>query len=78
MGGYVAFEILRQAPERVSRLCLLDTRCAMDDAEDAERRRRTIALAQSGEFERLHGILWPRLVHPSRQSDRALGARCSA
>ena len=25
MGGYVAFEVLRQAPERVARLALLDT-----------------------------------------------------
>jgi len=25
MGGYVAFEIMRQAPERVARLALLDT-----------------------------------------------------
>jgi pimeloyl-ACP methyl ester carboxylesterase len=72
MGGYVAFEVLRQAPERVERLCLIDTRAAMDTAEDAERRRRTIALAEGGEFEKLHEILWPRLVHPSRTGDRAL------
>lgn len=72
MGGYVAFEIMRQAPGRVTRLCLLDTRCALDTAEDAERRRRTIELAESGRFESLHGILWPRLVHPSRGADAAL------
>jgi pimeloyl-ACP methyl ester carboxylesterase len=72
MGGYVAFEMLRQAPERVTRLCLLDTRAAMDSAEDAERRRRTIALAESGRFDQLHGILWPRLVHPSRTCDAEL------
>lgn len=74
MGGYVAFEILRQAPGRVTRLCLLDTRAMMDTDEDAERRRRTIALAESGRFEQLHGILWPRLVHPSRLGDRDLEA----
>jgi pimeloyl-ACP methyl ester carboxylesterase len=72
MGGYVAFEILRQAPKRVTRLCLLDTRSAMDTAEDAERRRRTIELAEGGQFARLHDILWLRLVHPARSGDRAL------
>jgi pimeloyl-ACP methyl ester carboxylesterase len=25
MGGYIAFEIMRQAPERVAKLALLDT-----------------------------------------------------
>ncbi len=74
MGGYVAFEIIRQSPQRVSRLCLLDTRAAMDSPDDAERRRRTIALANGGRFEDLHGILWPRLVHPARQDDVALEA----
>jgi pimeloyl-ACP methyl ester carboxylesterase len=74
MGGYVAFEIVRQAPERVERLCLIDTRSAMDTAEDAARRRQTIALAESGRFDDLHGILWPRLVHPSRQGDAKLEA----
>jgi pimeloyl-ACP methyl ester carboxylesterase len=72
MGGYVAFEIIRQAPERVARLCLLDTRAAMDSDEDAERRRRTIELASSGHFAKLHGILWPRLVHPARVTDADL------
>jgi pimeloyl-ACP methyl ester carboxylesterase len=72
MGGYVAFEIVRQAPDRVTGLALLDTRSAKDTAEDAERRRQTIRLAQSGQFDRLHDILWPRLVHPARQSDSRL------
>ncbi len=72
MGGYVAFEIIRQAPARVTRLCLLDTRAAMDSDEEAERRRRTIELAKAGQFARLHDILWPKLVHPARLADRTL------
>ena len=39
MGGYVALEILRRAPERVSRLALLDTSARTDTPEQAERRR---------------------------------------
>jgi len=74
MGGYVAYEILRQQPERVLKLALLDTRAQPDTAEDAERRRQTIALAEAGGFDRIHDILWRRLVHPARRSDTALEA----
>jgi pimeloyl-ACP methyl ester carboxylesterase len=72
MGGYVAYEIIRQAPERVLALALLDTRAEPDNEEDAERRHRTIALARGGQFDQLHGILWPRLVHPARLADKSL------
>jgi pimeloyl-ACP methyl ester carboxylesterase len=72
MGGYVAYEIIRQAPERVLALALLDTRAEPDDEEDADRRHRTIALARGGQFDQLHGILWPRLVHPARLGEKSL------
>jgi pimeloyl-ACP methyl ester carboxylesterase len=74
MGGYVAYEIIRQAPDRVLALALLNTRAEPDSPEDAERRRHTIALAQGGQFEQLHGIFWPRLVHPARLVDKRLEA----
>src|SRR4051794_18466212 len=38
MGGYVAFEIMRQAPERVTRLALLDTSAAPDSVDRAAQR----------------------------------------
>src|SRR3546814_14553008 len=38
MGGYVALEIVARAPERVSRLALLDTRFHTDSARSEERR----------------------------------------
>src|SRR3546814_3851307 len=34
MGGYVALELLRQAPERVERLALLDTSARADRSEE--------------------------------------------
>ena len=34
MGGYVAMEIMRQAPQRVTRLALLDTRARLDTPEE--------------------------------------------
>jgi pimeloyl-ACP methyl ester carboxylesterase len=72
MGGYLAFEILRQAPERVARLALLDTGSRADTPEQTERRMTLIGLAQSGRFKEVNDVLWPRLVHPSRHGDAAL------
>ena len=40
MGGYIAYEIMRQAPERVTRLALLDTGARADPPERKERRLR--------------------------------------
>ncbi|MXQ12449.1 alpha/beta fold hydrolase [Microvirga makkahensis] len=72
MGGYVALEVLRQAPERVRRLALLDTSARPDTPEASRDRERLIALAQAGRLEDIHSKLWPRLVHPKRQADRIL------
>jgi len=72
MGGYIAFEVLRQAPERVLKLALLDTSARADLPEQAERRRGFIQLAMDGRFHEINDILWPLLVHPARQSHKAL------
>lgn len=50
LGGYIAFEILRQAPERVAKLCLLDTSARTDTPGATERRRLGIDRARSGNF----------------------------
>ena len=47
MGGYIAFEIMRQAPERVAKLALMNTQARPDTPEAGERRRGQIARAQS-------------------------------
>jgi pimeloyl-ACP methyl ester carboxylesterase len=72
MGGYVALEVVRQAPERVQRLALLDTSARPDTPEASQDRERLIALAQAGRFEDIHSKLWPRLVHPDHVSNQAL------
>jgi pimeloyl-ACP methyl ester carboxylesterase len=46
MGGYVALEILRRAPERVVRLALLNTNARADSPESTENRRRLMELAR--------------------------------
>jgi pimeloyl-ACP methyl ester carboxylesterase len=77
MGGRVALEIVRRAPERVTHLALLDTGCRARPAGAAgedERSRRLALLALARE----HGMramarAWVQpMVHPARLADAAL------
>ncbi len=72
MGGYVALEILRQAPERVDRLCLVDTQARADSPETRQRRLDLIQLAQSGRFKGVTPRLLPLIVHPDRLEEAGL------
>jgi pimeloyl-ACP methyl ester carboxylesterase len=72
MGGYVAQEIMRQAPERVLRLALLDTSARADSPEQLARRRGLIELAEKGEFKGVTPRLLPVFLHPSRLNDAPL------
>lgn len=65
MGGYVAFEILRRAPERVTRLALIATSARPDLPERAAQRRRGIDAIGRGRFVGVTRQLLPSLVHPS-------------
>lgn len=64
MGGYVAMEIMRQAPERVTKLALIDTMVRPDDDARAKARRGLLALAQMGRFKGVTPQLLPKLMHP--------------
>ncbi|KEA65162.1 Beta-ketoadipate enol-lactone hydrolase [Marinobacterium lacunae] len=77
MGGRVALEVIRQAPERVSRIALLDTGYEgrpSGEAGEPERTKRMALLAQARtEGMRAMGEVWSRgMVHPDRLSDTAL------
>ena len=72
MGGYVSFEILRQAPERVAKLAVLDTTARPDTPEQTAARREQMALASGGRFPEVVDALFPRLVHRERRQDAAL------
>lgn len=63
MGGYVAFEIMRQAPERVSALVLMDTSARPDTPEASAMREELMALAET-DLEAVTERLLPRLSHP--------------
>lgn len=74
MGGYVAFEILKRAPERVTRLALLDTTAYTDSEESKARRRTLIAAAGKGKLATIHAATYTRYVHPSRADGAELDA----
>jgi len=72
MGGYIAFEIMRQAPERVAKLALLNTQARPDTPEATAHRRGMVARAQSGGYRAVVDELWANFVHPSRSGDATL------
>lgn len=72
MGGYVSFEILRQAPMRVGKLALIDTSARADSAEQKERRRLMVKQSAIGTFKGVTRHLMPLLIHESRLDDEAL------
>jgi len=73
MGGAIALEMLRQAPARVLRVALLDTRAGPDDEEARTARRLYLEMARDGRFEAItRDHLLPRLIHPKRLEDRPL------
>lgn len=64
MGGYVAFEVMRQAPGRVTHLALLDTSARADDAARREIRRKGIAMVGQGKFVGVSRGLLGSLIAP--------------
>ena len=74
MGGYIAFEIMRQAPQRVAKLALLDTGARPEAPEQTERRRPAMEKAKSGRFAEVAEESFFFFVHPDRYGDAALKA----
>jgi pimeloyl-ACP methyl ester carboxylesterase len=74
MGGYLAFEIMRREPQRVTRLALLDTSARPDTPEQTQSRRALMALAGAGRLDEVVDHLLPLFVHPDRLDDEPLCA----
>ena len=72
LGGYVAFEVLRQAPERVAGLALMDTRADADDPTRAANRQRDIDTVARGGIEALIPELPARWMHPTSAANAAI------
>ena len=72
MGGYCALEMLRQAPERIVGLALVDTSARPDTPESRANREKQIERA-AREYAALVDELIPKWIHPSRLKDPAVG-----
>ena len=72
MGGYICLEIMRQAPERVAKLALLDTSARADTAEQTAKRRDAVAAARAGDFLALAVEASKAQLHPAHKDDARL------
>ncbi len=72
MGGYIAFEIMRQASDRVAKLALINTQARPDTPEATARRRGMMGRATGGEYRAVLDELFSGFVHPSRREDASL------
>lgn len=72
MGGYIAFAMLRIAPERIAKLALLDTSARPDTPEQTAARYTFIQMAEAGRFSEVVETLGPRHLHPASRNDACL------
>lgn len=74
MGGYIAFEIMRQAADRVAKLALLDTGAGAEVPERTAQRKPLMRMASDGRFAEITDDQFPLLVHRERHGDAVLKA----
>ncbi len=72
MGGFVAMEVMRRAPERVARLALVATLATADGPAQTARRQGYIDLVDAGRFDQVIEERIPMLFPPERRDDAAL------
>lgn len=69
MGGYVALEMVRQAPHRITRLALLDTSARSDTPETIAHRKETITACETGRYPEVVERMMTVLLHVKRQGE---------
>jgi len=74
MGGYIAFAMMRQAPQRIAKLALLDTSARPDMPEQTAEREKFISMSEAGQFADVAAVLTLRYLHRNRHSDETLKA----
>lgn len=72
MGGFIALEVMRQAPERVAKLVLISTLASADGPAQTARRQGYIDLVESGRFDQVVEERIPILFPEGRRDDPAL------
>jgi pimeloyl-ACP methyl ester carboxylesterase len=70
LGGYVLFELLRQAPGKVAGLILADTRTSIDAPERLAARERSIARARSDGARAIADDMLPGILGPTTRAER--------
>jgi 3-oxoadipate enol-lactonase len=78
MGGYVAFELHRLAPERVTRMVLAATQAEPDTPEAAEGRERLAHQVDKDGIEPLLDAFLPKLLSPRALADEAIVSKVRA
>ncbi|PEH81538.1 alpha/beta fold hydrolase [Burkholderia gladioli] len=74
MGGYLAHEILRRAPERVTRLALLSTSARADQPIQVEMRQGLLEAATHGDYDTVLANATLNTAHVSLRRDPVLAA----
>lgn len=77
MGGYCALEIMRLAPERVTRLALLDT-SARADTDEARANRENLIAKVEADYNGVIEALLPKLLHPDHLEDATIAGTVRA
>ncbi len=72
MGGYIAFALMRLAPERIAKLALLDTSARPDTEEGKAGREKFIKMAKDGKLMDIVETLTPKFLHRNHASDERL------
>ena len=72
MGGYIALEMFRQAPDRIARLALLSTSARPETPDASEGRRALIAETKAGGYPAIIDKLFAKFVHPDRLNNAAI------
>ncbi|HEY0597173.1 alpha/beta fold hydrolase, partial [Sphingopyxis sp.] len=72
MGGFIAFEVMRRARQRVAKLALISTLASADGPAQTARRQGYIDLVESGNFEQVVEERIPILFPEAKRGDERL------
>ncbi len=72
MGGYIAMEMMKQAPQRVTRVAFLDTTWQIDDAQKKQQRENMIELSAYGRFEGVTSLILKQILAPENLENQEL------
>jgi pimeloyl-ACP methyl ester carboxylesterase len=68
-GGFVAMEVMRQAPERVLKLCLIDTTARPESQAQKDYRQGQLARAANGQYDHVISGMLPMLISQLRDTN---------